>query len=80
MVPNYMDPILPGWLHAILAALAIAAVLFVTAYAIPSCRCSDVADATGRDTQYRIISGCYVLVNDRWVPSDSWRGEQELPR
>lgn len=43
-------------------------------------QCSEVEATTGRSTQWRLISGCYVEVDGRWIPRDSWRGEQELGR
>lgn len=39
-------------------------------------QCSEVGDVTGRRTDYRVLSGCYVEVNGRMVPLDSWRGEE----
>jgi hypothetical protein len=40
-------------------------------------KCSQVGEMTGKDTQWRFMSGCYVKVGDRWLPRDSWRGEYE---
>lgn len=43
-------------------------------------QCDEVEQTTGRKTQFRLISGCYVQVEGRWIPQDSWRGEQDLER
>ena len=38
--------------------------------------CADVSEVTGRRTNFRLISGCYIEVNGKMIPRDSWRGEE----
>jgi len=42
--------------------------------------CDQKGEVTGRETEWRLISGCYIKVEGRWIPEDSWRGEQDLNR
>jgi hypothetical protein len=40
-------------------------------------KCDQVEEVTGRNTEWRALSGCYVEVNNRMVPLGSWRGESQ---
>lgn len=35
--------------------------------------CKQISEQTGRYTQYRVLSGCYIQVNDELIPVDNWR-------
>lgn len=39
--------------------------------------CADVGATTGRETKHSVLSGCYVEVDGRMIPRDSWKGETE---
>ncbi len=40
-------------------------------------KCDELTDVSNRPTKWKLISGCYVKVEGRWIPRDSWRGEQD---
>ncbi len=63
-------------LTPILAVLATSIILFA-ARGCESVGCAEVGATTQRKTEFHMLSGCYVEVNGRMVPLDSWRGEQE---
>ncbi len=46
--------------------------------AINAASCKEVGQMTGRETTYKFLSGCYVKVNNRMIPADTWRGEQDI--
>ncbi len=59
--------------------LLVAAAFFCAAvWWLPAARCNEVHELTGKQTEWRLISGCYVKVDGRWIPMDAWRGEQEV--
>lgn len=40
-------------------------------------QCADIGERSGRRTEWGIVSGCFIEVNGRMIPKDSWRGEYE---
>lgn len=60
----------------ILLVLAVGAMLGLDA-GCSSMQCHDVERATGKRTEYRVLTGCYVEVGGKMIPLGSWRGEQE---
>lgn len=52
------------------------ALLFLGSFWLTSSSCEEVEQMTGYQTRWKPLSGCYVHVNDRWIPLDAWRGEQ----
>jgi hypothetical protein len=74
---SYMKPILPDWWPVAASLLAVVLFFCAALWWIPSAKCNQTADVTGKPTQWRLLSGCYVKVDGRWIPVGSWRGEQE---
>jgi hypothetical protein len=66
-----------GSLFTLIFTIVFVAILMLGWRGCEAIQCDEVGDATGKPTQFRFISGCYVKVDGRWVPRDSWRGEQE---
>lgn len=65
-----------GWL--VLAAVVSAfLVMIVATVGMGKIGCDDLGDNSAVKTKYSWISGCYVHVDGRWIPRDSWRGEYE---
>lgn len=52
-------------------------ILFGGAMACSELTCEDLGDNSDVKTKYSWVSGCYVRVDGRWIPRDSWRGEYE---
>lgn len=65
-----------SWLSIILI-LVFMGLLLGGARGCDAWRCNQTQDMTGKRTQWRFVSGCYIEVDGRWIPKDSWRGEQE---
>lgn len=61
------------------AAGVVVLVVGICAMAIgfTSAACSEMGERANRDTSYSWLSGCFVEVNGRMIPADSWRGEYE---
>lgn len=53
--------------------LALPLTLYIYAAAV----CSELGEMTQRRTEYRILSGCYIEVDGRFIHRDSWRGEYD---
>lgn len=67
-----------GWVWLFVAGMVLlVAVLIGGKYWLDSCSCDQLGEMTGKETKWRVLSGCYVKVDGRWIPRDSWRGEQE---
>lgn len=66
------------WEKAAFILLPLAALAVVSAGAtwFAAVSCDEVGEMSGRRVEYRLISGCYVEVNGRMIPRDSWRGEE----
>lgn len=48
--------------------LIIFSLLYVLFWAGASIRCGDVSEQTGLQTKYFPLTGCYVKINDSWIP------------
>lgn len=59
-----------------MAPLAPLAVVLLCGKGCSAASCVESAEMTGRKTEYKMISGCFIEVNGRMVPLDSWRGEE----
>ncbi len=59
------------------SVIALIMLVFVLPSIFGQLQCNEVGDVTGRNTTYKLMSGCYIEVNGKMVPSDSWRGEQD---
>jgi drug/metabolite transporter (DMT)-like permease len=69
----------PGFL-IVIGMLAIVSALFLGGASIGNTMdiksCKILKASTGYDTKYpSLIQGCYVYVNNRWIPVENWRGE-----
>lgn len=53
-------------------AVVITAILTIC-YVGDKWQCSNLAYATGKQTNYIFTSGCYVKLKGEWVPADKWR-------
>ena len=67
------------WAYIVGMALCLVAIGSCSA-GFASVRCTEVGEVTQRNTEWRLMSGCYVEVEGRMIPRESWRGEQELAR
>lgn len=47
------------------------------ALAVHAAECSTIGEMSGRRTEWKVIGGCFVEVNGRLIPKDSWRGEED---
>lgn len=57
---------------AVLLAMFVTGLLGISRY-----QCNQVGDMSGKPTEYKLIGGCYVEVNGRFIPEENWRGEYE---
>ena len=57
--------------------LAVTGIVLIPTYFIERAECNRI-DSNGTNTEFRAIGGCYVEVNGRLIPKESWRGEYEL--
>ena len=39
--------------------------------------CDRLMAMTDKETHWDLFTGCYIKVNDRFIPAGSWRGEYE---
>lgn len=62
---------------SIFIGLALCIVLLIIVKGCEAVTCVDVGETTGRNVHWTFYSGCYVEVNDKMIPLDSWRGEQD---
>lgn len=62
---------------AVFVVVLVAAVFGGGVVGCEKIKCLDVGETTGRKTYHSIYSGCYIEVDGRMIPRDSWRGEQE---
>lgn len=49
----------------------------VLGYAWESYSCSSVASTMNMDSKYKLIGGCFVKVNDRFIPIKNYRHMDE---
>lgn len=66
-----------GFFQFFAAILIGGALIFLGPLIMGTIKCDEVSRVTGRKTEYHYFSGCYIEVNGRMIPSDSWRGEQD---
>lgn len=67
-----------SWIWSVIVIPAAIAILYFIGFrSCESLRCNELSDVTGRKTEFRFISGCYVDVGDKLIPRDAWHGEQE---
>jgi len=38
--------------------------------------CTVLQEETGLETKYEFWNGCFVKLDDRWVPQDNWREQK----
>jgi hypothetical protein len=43
------------------------------AVACDAMQCDDLSAQSGKVTKYSPLSGCYVKVDDKWIPEERWR-------
>lgn len=48
-------------------------VLIIGSYALAVVKCDQIGEESAVDTKYRFISGCYVKIDEKWVPEERWR-------
>lgn len=46
-------------------------------FAIGKYNCNQVNEMSGKETRFKALGGCYVKVNNQFIPKDNWRGEYE---
>lgn len=56
---------------------ALLAAIIMIAIGMDHSACAQLAEVSGHKTQYYKLSGCYVRVNGRMIPKESWRGEKQ---
>ena len=74
---SWREPLISSTAWIAIFVIFTALLMLFAGYLFPAWKCDEINAVTGRKTQYRLISGCYVEVDGRWVPRDSWRGEQD---
>jgi len=66
-----------AWAFYIGAIVLVFAIALGFGRGVGAIACVDIESQTKYETKFSIFSGCYVHVDGRWVPRESWRGEQE---
>jgi hypothetical protein len=77
MIERKMSDSVKAWGLMAGSLLMLFAVLLVWTRITGAVECLDLDSQTPYKTKFSVLSGCYVEVDGRWVPRDSWRGEQE---
>lgn len=52
----------------IILIIIIFSLLYVLVWAGATIRCNDVSQQTSLPTKFSPITGCYIYINDAWVP------------
>lgn len=67
----FFNPV--GWfvLFGLLAVVVVSIELGFDAFT-----CSDITAETNRLTKFSVVSGCYVQINNEWVPASRWRAAE----
>lgn len=42
-------------------------------YAVSSYSCSQIEENSGHETKYVLLSGCYIQIDEQWIPVNRWR-------
>lgn len=67
-----------GLFVSFLLVLAIViAVLSTPFILLDRASCNRISSDSRIKTEYRLIGGCYVEVNNRLIPKENWRGEYQ---
>lgn len=62
---------------SVVISVVIVALLLVGSCAVSDWQCGQIGEVSGKRTEYYVGSGCYIEVNGRLIPKESWRGEEE---
>jgi len=54
------------------AFVVIIAVIIAVVFAIERHVCGELESNTGHQTKYDFPSGCYIQIDNQWVPSSTW--------
>lgn len=64
----------------IITTIILIGFILIGAKACSEFKCEDIESNSGIKTKFSWWTGCYVKVQGRWIPKDSWRGEYEQAR
>ena len=59
-------------LGMVLIVLIILAAVIIPGLIISNFQCSQFGQQTEMQTTFRVLTGCYVQIDGRWVPQDSY--------
>lgn len=61
----------------VLVFVVLVGLVLIVSCAVSDWQCGQIGEVSGKRTEYHVGSGCYIEVNGRLIPKDSWRGEEE---
>jgi hypothetical protein len=66
-------PKVPAWVGTLALGAFVALIVWALVDGLPRYSCATLEWETGTRTRYRLMAGCFVDIDGRWMPQRNWR-------